>query len=226
MARLFNARTLVLGGLALGAAVGALKNRQRVAGLLGGGASAPEPYPAPAAAPVGAPAVQRDEPAPAPPIANADVAGPPGNTATHVPAPEPVVHDPSGGIDEEAEEAAAAAEAANIGGGLPDYPSEEDLLMPAGEATRPLEEAGEGYSEGQELAEADLIENAEPAAGDPIEGERQVADVIEGQENLFAGEQVEGAPMGAEEASSAVWKPENGPPLEPPPPPTSQDDDR
>lgn len=196
MARIFSFRTLVLGAVAVGAA---LKNRERVAGLLGSGPSAPEPYQAPAAAPVGAPAVQHGEPAPPPPIANADAAGPPENTATHVPAPDPFVHDPSGGIDEAAEEVAAAAEAANIGGGQPDYPSAEDPLAPADEATRPLEEAGEGYSEGQELAEADLIDNAEPAAGDPVEGERQVADVIEGQEDLFSGEVVEGTPMGETE---------------------------
>ncbi|MGI8624750.1 MAG: hypothetical protein ACR2NB_15010, partial [Solirubrobacteraceae bacterium] len=188
MARLPNARTLVLGGLALGAAVDALKNRRKLAGLLGGGTSAPEPYQAPT--------VQHDEPAPAPAIANVDAAGPPANTATHVPAPEPQIHEPAGGIDEAMEEAAAAAEAANIGGIQPLYASEEDFARPAAEATRPLEEAGECYSEGQELAEADLIDNAEPAAGDPIEGGRQVDDVIEAQDDLFAGEAIEGTPMG------------------------------
>src|SRR3954452_16529870 len=101
---------------------------------------------------------------PAPPVANADFAGPPANTATHVPAPEPLVHDPAGGIDEAAEEAAAAAEGANIGGAVPEYPGTE-LGELADEATRPLEQAGEGESEGDELAEFDLADNAEPTAG-------------------------------------------------------------
>ena len=194
--RLFRARTLVLGGLAVAAA---LKNREKVSGLLGGGTSTPEPYPAPSAAPVGTPAVEHDEAAPPPPISTFDAAGPPANTATHVPAPEPVVHDPSGAIDEAAEEAAAAAEAANIGGGQPDYPSDDDFAAPADEAFRPREEAGEGWSEGQELSEADLVDNAEPSAGDPIEGERQIDDVIEAQDDPFAGEALEGSPEGSTE---------------------------
>lgn len=198
MARLLKARTLVLGGLAVGAAVGAA-NRDKLAGLLGIGPSAPEPYPAPATAGVGTAAMAPDVPAPPPVIANADVAGPPENTSTHVPAPDPLVHDEDGGIDEAAEEAAAAAEAANIGGTPADYPSEEDSLTPAEQAQRPLEEAGEGYAEGQELAEADLIENAEPAGGDPVEGERQVEEAIEAQDEALTGEIVEGSPMGETE---------------------------
>jgi hypothetical protein len=54
--------------------------------------------------------------------------------------------------DEEAE--AAAAEAARIGGPAPDDPLEDP-------AERPLAEAGEGEAEGFELAEAELIDNAE-----------------------------------------------------------------
>lgn len=54
--------------------------------------------------------------------------------------------------DEEAE--AAAAEAARIGGPAPDDPVEDP-------AERPLVEAGEGEAEGFELAEAELIDNAE-----------------------------------------------------------------
>jgi hypothetical protein len=53
-------------------------------------------------------------------------------------------------VDEEAEE--AAAEAAAIGGRRPEYDVDE--------SDRPLEEAGEGESEGFELAEHDLIEEA------------------------------------------------------------------
>jgi len=53
--------------------------------------------------------------------------------------------------DGEAE--AAAAEAAEIGGPTPDYPS-------ADPAERPLVEGGEGEAEGFELAEEELIDNA------------------------------------------------------------------
>jgi len=54
-----------------------------------------------------------------------------------------------------AEEAdAAAAEAAEIGGPAPDDPVDDP-------AARPLVEAGEGEAEGFELAEAELIDNAE-----------------------------------------------------------------
>jgi hypothetical protein len=51
------------------------------------------------------------------------------------------------------EEDAAAAEAGSIGGRRPDYDADE--------ATRPLEEAGEGEAEGFEEAERDLVEAAE-----------------------------------------------------------------
>ena len=63
-------------------------------------------------------------------------------------------------IDEAAEEAAAAAEAANIGGSVSDYAGPSDL--PATEAERPVAEAGGGEAEGQEQAELDLREAAEP----------------------------------------------------------------
>jgi hypothetical protein len=58
-------------------------------------------------------------------------------------------------VDAEAD--AAAAEAASIGG----VAGDQDLDP----AERPLAEAGEGEAEGFELAEADLIENAEHAEG-------------------------------------------------------------
>jgi hypothetical protein len=54
--------------------------------------------------------------------------------------------------EEEAE--AAAAEAAEIGGPMPDDPVDDP-------AQRPLIEGGEGQAEGFELAEAQLIDNAE-----------------------------------------------------------------
>jgi hypothetical protein len=212
MARLLSARNLVLGGLAI-AAYAAAKNKRAVSGLLGGAgdSGSPQPY-----TPAG--------PAPAPAVSNVDVSGPPENTATHVPAPDPLVHEPTGGIDEQAEEQAAAAEAANIGGTPSEYPSEEDPLVPADEALRPLEEAGEGYAEGQELAEADLIDNAEPAAGDPIEGERAILDAIEEQDEPFSGERLEGSPAGATEpVPTEVMDapPPSGPPAADVPPPAN-----
>jgi hypothetical protein len=54
--------------------------------------------------------------------------------------------------EEEAE--AAAAEAAEIGGPTPDDPVDDP-------AQRPLVEGGEGQAEGFELAEAQLVDNAE-----------------------------------------------------------------
>jgi hypothetical protein len=54
--------------------------------------------------------------------------------------------------EEEAD--AAAAEAAEIGGPAPDDPVDDP-------AQRPLVESGEGEAEGFELAEAELVDNAE-----------------------------------------------------------------
>jgi hypothetical protein len=56
------------------------------------------------------------------------------------------------------EEAAAAAEARNIGGPVPEYEDEEDLRV--SEEERPLIEGGEGVEEGFEVAEDDLEEAA------------------------------------------------------------------
>lgn len=200
MARLLK----LIGGLALAGL--AYKNRDKVTGLLGGGTSAPEPYTAPG-------------PAPAPPApANVDVAGPPANTATAVPAPEPVVHDPAGGIDELAEEEAAAAEAANIGGPAPGYPDTEGEDILADPASAPLEEAGGGVSEGEELAEADLVDNAGPAAGDPVEGERAVEAAIAAQDDPAAGEELSGDAV-SEPAPNEPPPPPTGPPVDLAPPP-------
>jgi hypothetical protein len=197
MPRLLSARTIVLGGLAI-AAYGAMKNKRAISGLLGGG---------------GESGGGSFAPAPAPSVANVDVAGPPSNTATHVPAPEPVVHPAVGGVDEDAEVEAAAAEAANIGGVREEYPSEDDPTRPVDEATRPLEEAGEGYAEGQELAEADLIDNAEPAAGDPIEAERAIDEAIQEQDQPQSGERLEGldAPPPSGAPAADVPPPEDAP---------------
>ena len=94
-------------------------------------------------------------------------------------APEP--------IDEAAEEQAAAAEAAAIGGAQPDYaPSRID--EPLTEAERPLAEAGEGVAEGQEQTEAELEENATLRDAGMSDAERQIEDTIEAQSNPAVGE--------------------------------------
>jgi hypothetical protein len=69
----------------------------------------------------------------------------------------------------EDEEDAAAAEAAGIGGRRPDYHVDDD--HDGDEAFRPLEEAGEGESEGFELAEQDLIEEASHGEGGHYPGD-------------------------------------------------------
>ncbi|HEX5619229.1 MAG TPA: hypothetical protein VFX51_12450 [Solirubrobacteraceae bacterium] len=158
------ARKLLLLGAAVVAA-GIFLKRDKVAGLL---PSRTEPY---------------EPPAPGP--SNYDAPGPVANTATPVPVPEP--HQPAA-IDEAAEEAAAAAEAANIGGTVSDYvgPTGER----ADEAERPLAEAGEGEAEGLEQAEFQLEQEAQPAEG-MSPAEHQIEDTIEQADNPFAGEVVE-----------------------------------
>jgi hypothetical protein len=232
MSRIFNTRTLVLGGLAAAAAAAALKNRAKVAGLIGVRSSEPEPYQPQPTTPT-PPPTSADAPA-APPatVSNYDAPGPPANTATPVPAPEPVIHE--GGIDEEAEERAAAAEAANIGGEVPEY-APSTLGEKVDEEDRPLEEAGEGIAEGQEQAEGDLADNAEPSAGDPIAGQRSLEDAIEAESSPGAGEHVEthdhihpdeverassaGGETSAAEKSSAVWRTQEEAPTEEQPAP-------
>ena len=90
-------------------------------------------------------------------------------------------------IDEEAEEAAAAAEAAAIGGTDSDYAGSEPGFS-ASEAERPLAEAGEGEAEGQEQAEAELVENASSGNEGMTDAERQIDDVIEQAGNPAEGE--------------------------------------
>ena len=121
------------------------------------------------------------------------------NTATAVPAP-PAYEPPT--IDEEAEEAAAAAEAANIGGAVSDYagPAGE----PATEAERPLAEAGEGEAEGQEQAEVDLSEAAERDQRRGVARAAPIDDTIEQAANPLAGEQVEPA-QAADDAEWRTW---------------------
>src|SRR3954469_8871802 len=100
-------KTLLLGGVAAAGGAALLLKRDKVAALLPGrsdeSASVPQTYTPP-------------------PVSNYDAAGPVANTATSVPVP-PAYESPT--IDEAEEEAAAAAEAANIGGPSPDYASSE-----------------------------------------------------------------------------------------------------
>src|SRR3954471_16653356 len=166
------AKVFLIGGAVAAAAGVLLAKREQVAALLPGRADQPAPSP--------------PEPQAAPPISNYDVSGPVENTATRVPTPPP--YEPPA-IDEAAEEAAAAAEAANIGGPTPEYAGLE-YGEPATEAERPLMEAGEGESEGQEQTEAELEENAEPADG-MSDAEHQIDDAIEAQSNPLGGETVE-----------------------------------
>ena len=90
-------------------------------------------------------------------------------------------------IDEAAEEQAAAAEAAAIGGSPGNEYTGSDG-EPATEAERPLAEAGGGVAEGQEQAEAELVENAGPGAEGMSDAERQIEDAIEAADNPAIGE--------------------------------------
>src|SRR3954466_8926956 len=139
MARSPFRRFILVGGALAVAAAGAHVQRDRVR----------QPLPRP-----GPDTPQPPYPPPPPAPSNYDAPGPPANTATPVPAPDAQILDEDGGIDEAAEEAAAAAEAANTGGQVSDYAGLNDPDLVADEAERPLVEAGEGTSEGQEQAEA------------------------------------------------------------------------
>ena len=163
------ARTLLLLGAAAIAA-GVFLKRDKVAGLLPGRGETYEPPATPHA----------------PGPSNYDAPGPVANTATPVPAPEP--QQPPA-LDEESEEAAAAREAANIGGVVSDYAGPAG--QPADESERPLAEAGEGEAEGQEQAEFDLQQAAQPTAPGVSDAERAIDDAIEQSANPLAGEQVE-----------------------------------
>ena len=173
------ARKLLLLGAAVVAA-GIFLKRDKVAGLL---PSRTEPY---------------EPPAPGP--SNYDAPGPVANTATPVPVPE--AYEPAA-IDEAAEEAAAAAEAANIGGAVSEYggPAGE----PATEEFRPLAEAGEGEAEGQEQAEFELEQEAQPAEG-MSPAEHQIEDTIEQADNPLVGETLE--PVRPAEEPSPADEPE------------------
>ncbi len=171
----FGKAALLLGAAAV--AAGVLLKRDKVAGLL----------------PSKSGSGTQDTgwaPSPAPTPSNYDAPGPVANTATPVPAPDAQVLDEEGHIDEEAEEAAAAAEAANIGGVVSDYAGIDEPTISADEADRPLVEAGEGSSEGQEQAEAALADAAAPSDG-VSDYERQIDDTIEEAGQPFSGETLE-----------------------------------
>jgi hypothetical protein len=149
--------------------------------------------------------------APGPPQpSNYDSPGPPANTATPMPAPDPVTRAAAGdgaptrpAIDERAEEEAAAAEAAAIGGTQSDYAGISGD-EPADEAERPVVEAGGGEAEGQEQAEAELAENATVRDQAPSDAERQIEDAIEAQDEPASGERPEGlAPLDADRPPGA-----------------------
>jgi hypothetical protein len=174
------ARKLLLLGAAVVAA-GIFLKRDKVAGLL---PSRTEPY---------------EPPAPGP--SNYDAPGPVANTATAVPVPE--AYEPAA-IDEAAEEAAAAAEAANIGGTVSDYVGPDGER--ATEEFRPLAEAGEGEAEGQEQAEFELEQEAQPAEG-MSPAEHQIEDTIELTGQPGAGETIE--PVRPAEEPSPADEPES-----------------
>jgi hypothetical protein len=156
-------RNVALIGGAVAAAAAALLKRDKLSGLLPSRSGEPAP-------------VTPVTPTPPQP-SNYDAPGPPANTATPIPAPDP--HgEPPATIVEADEEAAAAAEAAAIGGTSSDYAGPE-LGEPADEAHRPLAEAGQGESEGQEQAEAELADNATYRDAGMSDTERQIDEAIE-----------------------------------------------
>ncbi|WP_027006361.1 hypothetical protein [Conexibacter woesei] len=160
-------RLIALGGLAAGGAAFAKKRRA-------GRAAAATPAPAPAAAaPTPAP--------PAPPAPAPTEAAAPAET----PAPPHTEVKPAHHTDDDfvaREEAAAAAEARNLGG-----PRLDDAH--GDEAFEAVYEAGGGEAEGFEAAEDQLIENATHGSGraDPIgdafsaEVESDEATVVDGE---------------------------------------------
>jgi hypothetical protein len=179
-------RKLLFGGAIAALGAGLLFKRDKVAALLPGRSEDASPA----------------SPPPPPAPSNYDVGGPVANTATAVPAPDPV--DPPA-IDEAAEEAAAAAEAANIGGPAPDYAAAAEPGQLAPEDERPVAEAGEGESEGQEQAEADLAD----AAAEPEAAQQRLEETIEAAADPASGETAEPVTPPQErpgEEQSAEWR--------------------
>jgi hypothetical protein len=189
------AKGLLIGGGIAAALAALLFKRDAVRALLPGSSSESAPAPDPGAYTP-------------PPVSNYDAPGPVANTATAVPVP-PAFEEPT--IDEAAEEAAAAAEAANIGGPVSDYAGPEG--EPATDAERPLAEAGEGEAEGLEQAEAELIEAAEPADGMSPE-QAQIEDTIEQASNPAEGETPEAVDP-PREGGDAEWQTWSGRTIQP-----------
>ena len=163
-------RAALAGGIAAGTAGFLLRRRS-------GGA---QPPPAPSGG--------ADFGSPPPGVANYDASGPPANTATAVPAvdssAEPL------GIDEDAEVAAAAAEASNIGGPEIDYAGAEPD-MTAGDAEVALFEGGGGEAEGLEQSEAALVDEATADVGPGTgvsPGEQRIDETIEAAGEPSSGE--------------------------------------
>jgi hypothetical protein len=165
-------KTLLLGGVAAAGAAAMLLKRDKVAALLPGRSDESVPTP---------------ETYTPPPVSNYDASGPVTNTATAVPVP-PAQESPA--LDEAEEEAAAAAEAANIGGPVSDYAGSE-LGEPASPEEIPLAEAGEGEAEGQEQTEDELRAAAESRDAGLSPEEAQIDEAIDETANPLAGEQVE-----------------------------------
>ena len=161
-------KTLLFGGAA---AAALLLKREKVVALLPGRSDEPAP-PEPAYTP--------------PPVSNYDASGPVANTATAVPVP-PAYEEPA--IDEAAEEAAAAAEAANIGGSVSDYAGPDGEFATPEEL--PLAESGEGESEGEEQTDLELREAAEGDEDGFSPEQAQIEDTIEQADNPLSGEQGE-----------------------------------
>jgi hypothetical protein len=166
-------RSLLIGGVAATAAAALLFKRDKVTALLPGGRG-DEPAP--------------PEPAYTPPsVSNYDASGPVANTATAVPVP-PAYEEPT--IDEAAEEAAAAAEAANIGGTVSDYAGPDGEYATPAEV--PLAESGEGEAEGLEQTDLELREAAEGGEDDGLSPEEaQINEAIDQAADPLAGEQAE-----------------------------------
>jgi hypothetical protein len=190
-------KVLLLGGAAALVAAGALHKRHRARALLPGGSpetySAPGP-PQPSNYDAPGPVANTSTPIPAPdpfvkpdPVEDA-LAADAGALVARAAAQDALstgdaaVDDPPvsalPAVDEVAEEEAAAAEAGAIGGRSSDYAGREADL-PASEEERPLAEAGEGECEGQEQAEAGLVDNAGPQDAGLTDAERQIEDTID-----------------------------------------------
>lgn len=165
-----SAKLLLIGGAVAAAGAAALFKRDKVAGLLPSRTGKPASPPAP----------------PPPQPSNYDMPGPVANTATPVPAPDSR-EEPPPAIDEAAEEADAATEARAIGVSTTAYAGPE--RESADQAFRPLAETGEGESEGEEQAEAELADNATYRDAGMTDAERQIDDTIEEAGQPLKGEQ-------------------------------------